>query len=157
MIKLFFFCSRITWTKCNRCLGSAENCTHTSDYVERNGSASQGSTNRRKCGRRGRVQETRKIAVDVRTERKWRGGISLRLVAIQIHCASSFAGHRGRQGDFSIILFTFLSGKAVKDDLDFCRQEEKRVEDSFGSLYAQRDSGSTLQVSHCLAVVLHMG
>lgn len=40
----------------------------------------------------------------------------------------------------------YLLGKAVKDDLDFCRQEERRVEDSFGSLYAQRDSGSTLQV-----------
>jgi len=40
----------------------------------------------------------------------------------------------------------YLLGKAVKDDLDFCRQEEKRVEDSFGSLYAQRDSGSKLQV-----------
>ena len=35
----------------------------------------------------------------------------------------------------------------MKDELDFCRQEEKRVEDSFGSLYAQRDSASTLQVS----------
>ena len=41
----------------------------------------------------------------------------------------------------------YLLGKAVKDDLDFCRQEEKRVEDSFGSLYAQRDSASALQVS----------
>lgn len=40
----------------------------------------------------------------------------------------------------------YLLGKTVKDDLDFCRQEEKRVEDSFGSLYAQRDSASTLQV-----------
>merc|ERR1712042_416374 len=40
----------------------------------------------------------------------------------------------------------YLLGKAVKDELDFCRQEEKRVEDSFGSLYAQRDSASTLQV-----------
>jgi len=40
----------------------------------------------------------------------------------------------------------YLLGKTVKDDLDFCRQEERRVEDSFGSLYAQRDSGSTLQV-----------
>jgi len=40
----------------------------------------------------------------------------------------------------------YLLGKAVKDDLDFCRQEEKRVEDSFGSLYAQRDSASALQV-----------
>lgn len=40
----------------------------------------------------------------------------------------------------------YLLGKSVKDDLDFCRQEERRVEDSFGSLYALRDSGSTLQV-----------
>lgn len=40
----------------------------------------------------------------------------------------------------------YLLGKAVKDDLDFCRQEEKRVEDSFGSLYAQRDGASKMQV-----------
>ena len=39
-----------------------------------------------------------------------------------------------------------ITGKAVKDELDFCRQEEKRVEDSFGSLYATRDKNSSLQV-----------
>lgn len=39
-----------------------------------------------------------------------------------------------------------LLGKAVKDDLDFCREEEKRVADSFGAIYTQRDSGSMVQV-----------
>ena len=49
------------------------------------------------------------------------------------------------------------TGKAVKDDLDFCRQEEKRVEDSFGSLYAQRDSISTLQVNERVGSCLPFG
>jgi len=42
----------------------------------------------------------------------------------------------------------YLMGKALKDgdELDFCRQEEKRVEDSFGSIYSKRDTGSKLQV-----------